>query len=54
MIEIDEKREIWNHVTFVFRSNGVELGKTQEIFVFFQVGISNTSKYSTWREKQGS
>ena len=43
------------HVTFIFRVAGIELGKIRNYYfiVFFQVGISDTSKYSTWKEKNG-
>ena len=49
------KWEIWNsgHVAFIFRVDGVELGNIRNYYfiVYFQVGISDTSKYSTWKEK---
>ena len=51
MIEIHEKREIWDHVTFIYRGYGIELGKIRVYFVFCQVGILDTSKYSTWNSK---
>ena len=41
------------HVTIIFQVYGIELGKIRnyDFIVFFQVGIPDTSKYSTWKEK---
>ena len=38
--------------SFIFRVDEIELGKIRNYYfiVFFQVGISDTSKYSTWKE----